>query len=320
MCAGKQKTVTAKTAEKCMQRLQEAKKNVPIVPRKISTPVGSLAHWVNEWYYKYRKAKIKATTARTYAHVIDVLKAAPIGAIALREVRSEQLQDFLMSIDRANTREKFYDIINGAFKKAVALDYVRKNPAELVEIPTAKSKPRRAYTFEEQNKMLAALNERYAPVFRFLCCTGMRIGEFVALTDANVDKHRRQIWIKESIPANKPEVTTPKTESSVRAIPYLDDLFEGIQLGTYTYYGVKHAFQTALEKCGITGVLIHNTRHTFSSLCYYHRVPDKFIQAWMGHSTVAMTMDTYTHIMDGGTSPISEYVARLRDAYTHTYA
>lgn len=320
MCAGKQKTITAKTAAECLKRLKEAQKNVPTTPRKISAQVGSLAYWVNEWFCKYRKPKIKASTARTYIHVIEVLKGSPIGTMALREVRTEQLQDFLMSISQANTREKFYDIINSAYKKAVALDYVRKNPAELVEIPTAKSKPRRAYTFEEQNKMLSALNIRYAAVFRFLCCTGMRIGEFVALTETNVDKHRRLIWVKESISANDSERTTPKTDSSVRAIPYLDELFEGINLGSYTYDGIKKAFKVALKKSGITGVLIHNTRHTFSSLCYYHRVPDKFIQAWMGHSTVAMTMDTYTHIMDVGTSPIGDYVARLRDAYTHIYA
>ncbi|MDE6302803.1 MAG: tyrosine-type recombinase/integrase, partial [Clostridia bacterium] len=102
--------------------------------------------------------------------------------------------------------------------------------------------------------------------------------------------------------------------------PYLDDLFEGITLGSYTYSGIRKAFTNALKKSGITGVLIHNTRHTFSSLCYYHGVPDKLIQAWMGHSTVAMTMDTYTHVMDIGTSPISAYVARLRDVYVHIHA
>lgn len=320
MCAGKQKTVTGKTAEECLARLKEARKNVPEIPRKISARAGSLAYWVNEWFCKYRKPKIKASTAKTYERVINVLKSNRLGAMALGEVRTEHLQDFLMSIEQTNTREKYYDIINGAFKKAVALDYVRKNPAELVEIPTAKSKARRAYTFEEQNKMLSALNARYSAVFRFLCCTGMRVGEFVALTEENIDRHRHLIWVTESISANEGERTTPKTKSSVRAIPYLDDLFEGIRLGTYTYGGIKKAFNVALKKGGISGMFIHNTRHTFSSLCYYYRVPDKFIQMWMGHSTVAMTMDTYTHIMDVGTSPIGEYVARLRDAYTHAYA
>lgn len=320
MCAGKQKTITAKTADECLKRLQAAKKNSPVVPRKTTPKVGCLAYWVEEWFNKYRKPRIKASTAKTYTHVIDVLKTSDIGKTALREVHTEQLQEFLMSISQPNTREKFYDVINSAFKKAVALDYVRKNPAELVEIPTAKSKPRRAYTFDEQNKMLATLNPRYSAVFRFLCCTGMRIGEFVALTESSIDTQRHLIWVTESISANEGERTTPKTDSSVRAIPYLEELFEGINLGTYTYDGIKKAFKVALAKSGITGVFIHNTRHTFSSLCYYHRVPDKFIQAWMGHSTVAMTMDTYTHIMDNGTSPIGDYVARLRNSFTHTHA
>lgn len=213
MCAGKQMTITAKTAEECMARLREAKKNIPTVPRKTSAKSGSLAVWVSEWFEKYRRAKVKSSTAKTYERVISVLMSSKIGAIALREVRTEHLQDYLMSIPQANTRCKTFDILNSALKKAVALDKIRKNPMELVEIPNAKSKPRRSYSFEEQNKMIKTLPERYSAVFRFLCCTGMRIGEFVALTNESVDKHRHLIWVTESIGANDSERSTPKTDS-----------------------------------------------------------------------------------------------------------
>lgn len=320
MLAGKQKTLTAKTADECLRRIQEAQKNIPDKPRKVAIKKGSLVAWLEEWYKKYRAPKIKSSTAKTYEHLISVLRENKLGALQLLEVRTEHLQDFLLSITAANTREKFCDLLNGAFKKAVALDYLRKNPVELVEIPAAKSKPRRAYSFEEQNKMLAELPPRYAAVFRFLCCSGLRIGEFVALREENIDRHRHLMWITESIAANESERTSPKTESSVRAVPYLDDLFDDIKLGSYTYNGVKKAFKTALNKSGITGVFIHNTRHTFSSLCYHYGIQDKYIQAWLGHSTVSMTLDTYTHIMDTGKSPITDYITRLRDIYTHGHA
>lgn len=320
MCAGKQKTVTAKTAEQCRKKLAEARKNVPILERQSSKDVGSLSKWFEDWFTKYRKPKLKISTIKTYEHAIRVLQNSSIGSIALRDLRSEPLQDFLISMPHANTRKKFFDMINACLRKAVALEYIRKNPMELVEIPANKSSCRRAYTFAEQNALLSEFSEKYANVFRFLCCTGLRVGEFVALTNANIDRKRHLIWITASIPANEKDRTTPKTDSSVRAVPYLDDLFDGIDLGTYTYYGIKKAFAKVLKKLQIKGAFIHSSRHTFSSLCYFYGIDDKTIQSWLGHKTVAMTMDTYTHILDEGSSPIGEYIMRLRNAYARPRA
>ena len=48
-------------------------------------------------------------------------------------------------------------------------------------------------------------------------------------------------------------------------------------------------------------------------MCYRAGISDKFIQDMMGHATLAMTMDTYTHTMAQGTSPVWDYAKALAE-------
>ena len=47
---------------------------------------------------------------------------------------------------------------------------------------------------------------------------------------------------------------------------------------------------------GIKNKTLHNTRHTFSTNLYYLGVPDKQRQVYLGHSSIVMTNDIYTHL------------------------
>ena len=63
----------------------------------------------------------------------------------------------------------------------------------------------------------------------------------------------------------------------------------------------------------LSNLAVHSASHTFSSMCYRAGISDKFIQDMMGHATLAMTMDTYTHTMAQGTSPVWDYAKTLAE-------
>lgn len=42
----------------------------------------------------------------------------------------------------------------------------------------------------------------------------------------------------------------------------------------------------------------HTLRHTFATRCFENGIPPKVVQEYMGHSTLQMTMDLYTHVME----------------------
>jgi integrase len=58
-------------------------------------------------------------------------------------------------------------------------------------------------------------------------------------------------------------------------------------------------FYKSLEKAGVPRVKFHSLRHTFISYLLAKNVPPKDVQVIAGHSSFAVTMDTYGHIIKG---------------------
>lgn len=57
-------------------------------------------------------------------------------------------------------------------------------------------------------------------------------------------------------------------------------------------------WQLLLERCGLPRVRVHDCRHTTPTLLLELGVPARVVSEILGHSTIAMTLDTYTHVHD----------------------
>lgn len=310
--AGVRKNVTAKTQEECYKRLRTS----TAVPKQKKPDDNTLARWLEHWFYKYRAAKLKESSKKGNISNINDLSASPLGPKKLVNLNTEDIQDYMMSITAANTRKKKYNILNAALKKAVALGKIKLNPMEDVEIPSVACNHRRAFDFSEQAAFLKLMPEPYYSQFVFMFCTGLRVGELVALKYSDIDMENYKIFVQHSKGANSKTIESPKTKSSKRIIDFSPRLLEIIDIKKVvektTHIMLKKNFAKVIQELNITDLSMHCTRHTFSSVCYYCGIPDKKIQLWLGHSTLAMTMDTYTHILGQGTSIIKEYIADFK--------
>ncbi|MCL0034456.1 site-specific integrase, partial [Dehalococcoidia bacterium] len=61
---------------------------------------------------------------------------------------------------------------------------------------------------------------------------------------------------------------------------------------------LSHAFTRMAKQAGLEGVRFHDLRHTFASLMLLRGAKPKVISEALGHSSVAFTMDTYSHIIE----------------------
>ena len=59
---------------------------------------------------------------------------------------------------------------------------------------------------------------------------------------------------------------------------------------------VNREFKKIVDKLGLVGITIHSLRHTFATRCIENGVDMVVVQKWLGHSSISMTIDTYTHI------------------------
>jgi len=80
----------------------------------------------------------------------------------------------------------------------------------------------------------------------------------------------------------------------------LDDLvFASVEGKPIDPCVLTHAFTRTVMKAGLEGVRFHDLRHTFASLMLLRGAKPKVISEALGHSSVAFTMDTYSHIIEG---------------------
>ena len=159
--------------------------------------------------------------------------------------------------------------------------------------------------------------------------TGMRLGEIFGLAWSAVDEKRGVVYVKRSFVTSKPGVNfeEPKTKASRRQIPLspdiaqevrkykkmqewrknlLGDQWADLDLVITNEFGsafntsnfTSRYFKPLLEEVGISRRFkFHDLRHTHATLLLLKGIPVKVVSERLGHSTVAMTQDTYAHVL-----------------------
>jgi len=101
-------------------------------------------------------------------------------------------------------------------------------------------------------------------------------------------------------------------------IPLTDDdlvfsQFDGKPLRPNT---ITRAWAILAARCGVKVIRLHDARHTHASLMLKQGIHPKIVQERLGHSTIAVTLDTYSHVAPG----LQEAAAkRFDEAFTTKY-
>jgi integrase len=60
---------------------------------------------------------------------------------------------------------------------------------------------------------------------------------------------------------------------------------------------VKRSFKPLLREANLSDIRFHDLRHTCATLLLRRGVHPKLVQELLGHATIAMTLDTYSHYL-----------------------
>ncbi len=262
-----------------------------------------------------------------------VLRVLPaLGGLRLSEVRRVDLQDFAdrLCADRLDpsTVRNTLMPLRAIFRRAVARGEVAVNPTSGLELAAMEGARDRIASPAEAAELLAALPERDRALWATAMYTGLRRGELLALSWEDVDLAAGVIRVEWSWDAKEGTVA-PKSRAGRRTVPIpavlRDYLVEhklrsgrrdGLVFGTsyarpFTPSNVRKRANAAWARAGLEPIGLHECRHTFASLMIAADVNAKALSAYMGHSSVTITLDRYGHLMPGNES---EAAARL-DAY-----
>ena len=176
----------------------------------------------------------------------------------------------------------------------------------------------------EAAKLLAALPKSDRALWATAFYGGLRLGELQALRWEDVDLATGVLRVKRAW--DKVEgIIEPKSRAGVRTVPiaavlrdYLDAHKtahdSGYVFGSerpFSYSGVYTRAKRVWKDAGLTPISLHECRHTFASLMIAAGVNAKALSTYMGHANIAITMDTYSHVLPGLDEQAAGQVARL---------
>ncbi len=195
-----------------------------------------------------------------------------------------------------------YTIFNDAYKRALRNKLIKENPLDNVEVKHIKRRPSRALILEEEQCFVATCREDPHGAL-YMCCLyqGLRIGEAAALDAGDINFEARTLTISKSVDRDG-TVGAPKTEPSKRTMPLfartahiLPHKKEG-KLFEYSKGTYQNFMNKLCKKLQLTGISVHSLRHTFATRYAESGIAPKVVQKWLGHSTINMTLDIYTHV------------------------
>jgi len=229
-----------------------------------------------------------------------------------------------------------HSLLAEALGYAVKMGLLSRNVAQATEAPRADHKVMPTLAPEDVPRFLEAAQETpYYTLFYLLLHTGLRRGEALALRWKNVDLGLASLGVSAYLSVVEAAyklngtyvIKEPKTSHSRRRIalppslglvlrqhkagqeaqrallgkPLTDNDFvfahpDGSLLDPST---VSHAFNKVMRKAGLPHIRLHDLRHTHASLLLQAGVHPKIVQERLGHSSIRVTLDTYSHVIGG---------------------
>lgn len=286
-----------------------------------------LDSWIRECMTTKIKKEVKPSTYYNYSRLLKNHVFPAIGSIKMKDLTQKNVQTVIEMLREkqlaVGTVHLIYTILNSLLKIAVQEGCLSENPCHYVLLPKKPNKRVHALTIAEQKKMERLFFADPEGVSVILALyTGMRIGEICGLKWSDIDFETRLIHVQRTVmrvtDENALEKRTvvvedhPKTAESNRFIPmtnhlctYLLQLKESnrsnyivnnqgkrVEPRTVNYRFKKVLAGTDLEKFHF-----HTLRHTFATRCVENGVDIASVSRLMGHSSIKLTLDTYTDSM-----------------------
>jgi integrase len=227
----------------------------------------------------------------------------------------------------ARTVLHHHRVLRNALQQALRWRLIPTNPADLVQPPRPTRKPVSVYSEVDARKLLAAFEGNWIQLPSAIALhTGMRRGEILALRWCDVDFERGAIRVRRSLEQVGSTLNFKSTKTGrgrVIAMPsvlvrllkghkakqaaerllmgpmYADQdlVCAGFDGSPIVPHILSDAFRAAVQKTGLGRVTFHGLRHTHATILLRAGVHPKVVSERLGHSTVGVTLDVYSHVL-----------------------
>lgn len=293
----------------------------------------TLDEWFTTWLEEYKKNRVKIGTYSSYQSYYASLIHRPLGYMCISSIRGDNIQKLYNDLTEAgyalSTIKIVSVLLNGCLQQATRNGMIERNPVKLAELPRqTEHKHRQALTKEQQALFMKYAKHSYLyNFFAVMLRTGMRNGELRGLKFSDIDLGKNVIHVQRTlkyIDGRGYFEDSPKTASSRRDIPLTYDVlmlitkqkgywgFGAERPGRYLFCTKRGGplsrdrVQSEIDKIvkriqddgyAFERITPHIFRHTFATRAIEAGMQPQVLKTILGHSSLSMTMDLYSHVM-----------------------
>lgn len=318
----------AEVADKLRRALELVNGQAPIPDGQLR-----LGDFLDRWLDEVIKpTRQRSTWAGYEVNVRKHIKPA-LGHVRLARLSPAQVQALINSkLDEGlspRTVQYIHATLRAALSTAVRWGLLVRNvavPVNTVSVDRALARP---FSREEANQVLSeASKHRLAAFFTVAMAIGLRPSEALALTWSDLDLDDGLVQVRKALDRRRADdfrFKAPKSRRSRRTIPLPevcvqalvqhrrrqaqerltagskwqdhDLVFTTKTGGPLDRTQVSRQFSKLLEKAGVEHRRLYDCRHTAASLLLAQGVAPRVVMETLGHSSFALTMETYTHVL-----------------------
>ena len=307
----------------------------------------TLGEWLEVWLEG--RTGLADTTRDGYEYEVKRVSKT-LGSRRLRDVTPAILADFYRQLTEqglsAKTIKNCHGVTHKAFADAVRDGVLSRNPADHVELPRSERPKTETWSADELSRFLhhCESSHRLSAAFLLLCSTGMRRSEVLGVRWENLDLDGARVAVVDTVVPvkNKPVLRIGETKSrrsrrvialDSRTVAALRDHKrrqneERLRAGP-AWVGLNLVFADELGgivspdiftrtmkrlagEAGVKPLTPHSgARHTWATLALSSGIHPKVVQERLGHSSISITLDRYSHVIDGMDRDAAERVAAL---------
>ena len=301
----------------------------------IEAAVLPLKDYLDKWLKTAARPRLRERTYEGYSDLLKRYVRPVLGDKRLCDIRPLDVQNLYSDMTArglsARTVRYTHAILSSAFKQAKKWHMLIYNPCEAVDLPRAERREMKALTPEEAESFLKAAKENeQGVIFVFALATGMRPEEFLGLKWSDLDLQqctavvrRVLVWRKGggwyfgepktsrsrrtvSLPSTLVRMLTAHRSKQMEARLKAGAAYQNNDLLFATVEGTPHNSRNLAQR-HLVAILknaglpldfrLYDLRHSCATLLLVAGENPKVVSERLGHASVVLTLDTYSHVL-----------------------
>lgn len=293
----------------------------------------TVGQWLPQWLERRIVEGLRPSTAVMYRRYVERDLVPALGHFRLNDLRHHDVDRFLQKQLASGrglvTVRRIHAVLSSALSTAHRLELVEANAASNIGLPPERPERRQVWEPAQVGLLLeAADSDRIGPLFEIAVFTGLRRGELLGLKWADVDLEQGELVVrrqrvdaggrtvegeaKTSAGQNRRVGLGPFAVAAFRTWQRTQDadrrawknqwrsgnwIFTREDGAPLLPQFVTKRFEQLVRVAGLPTMTFHGLRHQHASLLIAQGVDLAVVSKRLGHSTIAITSDLYSHLL-----------------------